>query len=345
MDLFIRKELTLSSGTQLEDVTPHCQKLLTWLQSFQEEFRSEHRHLRLNPSLIESLLKAHLYLFECYERFGDSLADRCDSHGFFAGISSMEERRQYIRELCTNIVNTKRGEEHAPLLHLMHRTFAEVQTVWSVIRDLDWSEIRQSEALACSDLINPDLQQMRRLVKRICRLSSLQQIETAVQRSMELISFVVWIYLFREPRDSSIHSDCHLVRNLICDTLTEGRTSACSGFLHNIYRFVSEPGNEVRFWACLEHVRLAGSLISYLIGSWSCHLPFFDVEEMQMNAEAPELGIAQLPVDKATYVTHLMLAVRSPCRQQFSQQLRTLLPTNSLACLLDLLNKVAFVFS
>ncbi|XP_016986601.1 uncharacterized protein LOC108049794 [Drosophila rhopaloa] len=345
MDLFIRKELTLTSSTGLEDVAPKCLKLLTWLRSCQEEMRSEHRHLPLSQSLTESLLKAYLYLFECYDRFGEPLADRCDSYGFFAGSSTPEERRQCIRELCTAIVNTKKGEAHAPLLHLMHRTFAEIQPAWSVIRDLDWSEIRRSEALASGDFVSPELQQMRRLVKRIGRLSSLQHMEIALQRALRLVGFQVWLHLFRESRDSDIHFDCHLLRHMICDTLTEGGSPACSGFLHNIYLFVSKPPNEVRFWACLEHVRLAGSLIAYLIGQWSRNLPYMNLDEMQMSADAPALGAAQLPVDEATYVTHLMLATQSPCRRQFAHQLRALLSANTWAQLLKLLNKVAYVFS
>ncbi|KAH8367695.1 hypothetical protein KR084_001712 [Drosophila pseudotakahashii] len=345
MDLFIRKELVLAKETGLEDVAPHCLKLLTWLHGCQEEMRSQHRHLRLSQSLIESLLKAHLYLFECYDRFGESLADRCDSNGFFAGCSGLEDRRQCVRELCTSIVNTRRGEAHAPLLHLMHRTLAEIQPAWSVIRDLDWTEIRQSEALSYSDLISPDLQQMRRLVKRIGRLSSLQHMETALRRAMQLVGFQVWLHLFQESRDSDIHSDCHLMRHMICDTLKEGGSPACSGFLHNIYLFISQPAKEMRFCACLEHVRLAGSLITYLIGYWSRHLPFLDLDEMQLTAEAPAMAVTQLPLNEAIFVTHLMLTTGSSCRRQFVQQLRTHLSAQLFAQLLELLNKVAYVFS
>nr|XP_016942053.1 uncharacterized protein LOC108018961 [Drosophila suzukii] len=345
MDLFITKELVLTKETGLEDVAPLCLKLLTWLRGCQEEMHSEHRHLRLSQSVVESLLKAHLYLFECYDRFGEPLADRCDSSGFFAGCSSLEARRQCIRELCKSIVNTKRGEAHAPLLYLMHRTFAEIQPAWSVIRDLDWSELRRSEALSCSDFISPDLQQMRRLVKRIGRLSSLRDMETALQRAMELVGFPVWLHLFQESRHSDIHSDCHLLRNMICDTVTEGASPACSGFLHNVYLFVLPPANVLRFRAGLEHVRLASSLIAYLTGHWSRHLPYLDLDEMQLTAEAPAMAVAQLPLNEATYVTHLMLAPASPCRRQFAQQLRTLLSAQTFAQLLELLNKVAFVFS
>ncbi|XP_017113371.1 uncharacterized protein LOC108136573 [Drosophila elegans] len=347
MDLFISKELTLSSSTGLEDVAPHCLKLLTWLCSCQEEMRSEHRHLRLSQSLIESLLKAHLYLFECYDRFGEPLAERCDSHGFFAASSTPEERRQCIRELCTSIVNTKKGETHAVVLHLMHRTFAEIQPAWSVIQDLDWSEIRRSDALTSSDFISLELQHMRRLVKRIGRLSSLQHMEIALQRALKLVGFQVWLHLFRESRDSDIHSDCHLLRHMICDTLMEARSpsSACAGFLHNIYLFVSQPGSEVRFWACLEHKRLAGSLSAYLSGHWSRNLPFLNLDEMQMSADAPAMDASQLPLNEAIYVTHLMVATHSPCRLQFVQQLRTILSPSSWTQLLQLLNKVAFVFS
>ncbi|XP_016962978.1 uncharacterized protein LOC108033225 [Drosophila biarmipes] len=345
MDLFIRKELVLAKETGLEDVAPLCLKLLAWLRGCQEEMHSEHRHLQLSQSLVESLLKAHLYLFECYDRFGESLADRCDASGFFAGCSGLEARRQCIRELCTAIVNTKRGEVHAPLLYLMHRTFSEIQPAWSVIRDLDWSEIRQSEALSCSDFINPDLQQMRRLVRRIGRLSSLRDMETALRRSMELVGFQVWLHLFQESRDSEIHSECHLIRHMICDTVTEGGSPACSGFLHNIYLFVLQPANKLRFWAGLEHVRLASSLIAYLISHWSRHLPYLDLDDMQLTAEAPAMTGAQLPLNEVTYVTHLMLDPDCPSRRQFAQQLRNLLSAQSFAQLLELLNKVAFVFS
>ncbi|XP_017013823.2 uncharacterized protein [Drosophila takahashii] len=345
MDLFIRKELILAKETGLEDVAPQCLKLLTWLQGCQEEMRSQQRHLRLSQSLIESLLKAYLYLFECYDRFGESLADRCDSSGFFAGCSAPEDRRQCIRELCTSIVRTRKGEAHAPLLHLMHRTLAEIQPAWSVIRDLDWSELRQTESLCCSDLISPDLQQMRRLVKRLGRLSSRQHMETALQRAMQLVGFPVWLHLFRESRESEIHSDCHLVRHMICDTLTEGGTPACSGFLHNIYLFVAQPAQEMRFCACLEHVRLAGSLSSYLTGHWSRQLPYLDLDEMQLSAEVPVMAIPELPLNEAIFVTHLMLTTGSPARRQFAQQLRTQLPAQLFAQLLELLNKVAYVFS
>ncbi|XP_017074476.1 uncharacterized protein LOC108110093 [Drosophila eugracilis] len=343
MDLFIRKELTvLGSGTELENVVSHCIKLLTWLRACQEEIRSQHCHLELNQTVVESLLKAHIYLFECYDRFGESLADRCDSNSFFEGCSSAEDRKQCIRELCRNIVNTRKGEAHAPILYLLHRTFAEIQPAWSVIRDLDWSEIRKSDTLNGSDLINPDLHQMRRLVKRICRLSSFQHMQIALKRSLVLVGFQVWLNLFQELRESEIHSDCHLVRHMICDILTEGETPTSSAFLHNIYLFVSQSANKVRFWACLEHVRLPGSLIAYLTGHWSRYLPYIDLDEMQMTAEAP---IAQVPLNEAIYVTHLMLVTGSPCRREFSHQLRTLLSAKSWALLLELLNKVAFVFS
>lgn len=344
MDLFIRKELILASGTGLEDVVPHCLKLLAWLRTCQEEMQSQHRRLRLSQSLVESMVKATLYLFECHDRFGEALAERCDSHGFFASSSTSDERRQCIREMCTSIVNTRRGEEHAPLLHLMHKTLVEIQPAWSVIRDLDWTQMRHSEALTSEDLVSADLQQMRRLVKRIGRLPSLKDMETALQRSLQLMGFQVWLHLFREPRESAIHLDCHLLRHMICDTLAEGTSTACSSFLHNIFTFVSLPANEMRFWACLEHGRLAGSLITYLIGYWSRHLPYLDLEEMQLTPEAPAIQ-SQLPVNEATYVTHLMLAPCSPCRQQFHQQLRPLLPTAAGGQLLQLLNKVAYVYS
>ncbi|KAH8338015.1 hypothetical protein KR059_002865 [Drosophila kikkawai] len=340
MDLFIRKELVLASGTQLEDVVPHCLKLLAWLRACQEEMLSQHRRLRLSQSLVESMVKATLYLFECHDRFGEALAERCDSHGFFG-----DKRQECIRELCAGIVNTRRGEEHAPLLHLMHKALAEIQPAWSVIRDLDWTQMRHSEALTSEDMVSVDLQQMRRLVKRIGRLASLQDMETALQRSLQLVGFQVWLHLFREPRESGIHLDCHLLRHMICDTLTEGTSSACASFLHNIFTFVALPANEMRFWACLEHGRLASSLIAYLIGYWSRQLPYLDLEEMQLTPEAPVLQTAQLPVNEATYVTHLMLAPCSPCRQQFRQQLRPLLPTAAGGQLLQLLNKVAYVYS
>ncbi|EDV46977.1 uncharacterized protein LOC6550753 [Drosophila erecta] len=345
MDLFIRKELSLSTSSVLEDVAPHCLKLLTWLHACQEEMHSENRHLRLNQSAVESLLKAHLYLFECYDRFGESLADRCDSRGFFTGCATLEDRRKCIRELCTTIVNTRKGETHAPLLHLSYQTFAEIQPAWSGISDLDWSEIRQSDALSFNDFINPDLQQMRRLVKRIGRLSSLQDMQTALKRSMELIGYQVWMQLFKEPKDSDIHIDCYLMRHMICDTLTEGVSTACTGFLHNIFLFVSQPANEMRFWASMEHVHLAGSLIAYLIDHWNRHLPYFDIDEMQLTADAPVTAVAELPVNEATYITNLMLATGSICRRQFAQQLRAQLPANFWTALLELLNKVAFVFS
>eukprot|EP00099_Drosophila_melanogaster_P017146 NP_573060.1 uncharacterized protein Dmel_CG8191 [Drosophila melanogaster] len=345
MDLFIRKELSLSTSSVLEDVAPHCLKLLTWLHDCQEEMHSEHRHLRLSQSVVESLLKAHLYLFECYDRFGQSLAERCDCRGFFASCSALVDRRKCIRELCTTIVNTRKGETHAPLLHLSHRTLAEIQPAWSEIGDLDWSAIRQSDALSSSDFINPDLQQMRRLVKRIGRLSSLEDMQTAIKRSMELIEYQVWLQLFREPKDSEIHKDCYLMRHMICDTLSEGGSTACTGFLHNIFLFVSQSANEMRFWASMEHVRLAGSLIAYLIDHWNRHLPYLDLDEMQLTADAPVTAVSQLPVNEATYITYLMLATGSICRRQFAQQLRAQLPPNSWTHLLELLNKVAFVFT
>ncbi|KAH8244764.1 hypothetical protein KR038_010827 [Drosophila bunnanda] len=340
MDLYIREELILTSSTGLENVVPHCLKLLAWLRACQEEMLSQHRRMRLSQSLVESMVKATLYLFECYDRFGKELAERCDSHGFFG-----DTPQEYIRELCSSIVKTRRGEEYAPLLHMMHKALAEIQPAWSVIRDLDWTQMRHSEALTGDDLISVDLQQMRRLVKRIGRLASLQDMEKALQRSLQLMGFHVWLHLFREPRDSAIHLDCRLLRHMICDTLTEGTSSACASFLHNIFIFVALPANEMRFWACLEHGRLADSLIAYLIGYWSRQLPYLDLEEMQLTPEAPALQTAKLPVNEATYVTHLMLAPCSPCRQQFRQQLRPLLSTAAGSQLLQLLNKVAYVYS
>ncbi|KAH8420194.1 hypothetical protein KR009_007081 [Drosophila setifemur] len=345
MDAFIRKELTLTQSTGLEDVAPHCQKLLVWLRSCQEEMQSQNRRLRLTQSLIESQLKALLYLFECYDRFGEALADRCDSHGFFASCSTLEDRRQCIRKMCTGIVNTRRGELYAPLLHLMQKPLTEIQPAWAVIRDLDWSEIRQSEALVCGNYVQPEVQQMRRLVKRIARLTTQQDMERALRRAMELIGFQVWIYLFQEPRESSLHLDCHLLRNMICDILVEADSPpASSQFLHCIYEFVLRPANEARFWASLEHGRLAGSLIGFLTAYWKHHLPHLDLEEMEINTNAPAINTI-LPIDEATFVTHLMISTRSPCRQQFHRQLLTVLPPAVSSQMMQLLSKVAYVYS
>ncbi|EDV32851.1 uncharacterized protein Dana_GF21924 [Drosophila ananassae] len=344
MDLFIRKELTLNSSTDLEDVAPNCLKLLVWLRSCQEEMRSQNRRLRLTQSLIETMLKALVYLFECYARFGVPLADRVDSHLFFEQCSTSDGRRQYIRDLCKGIVNTRKGELLAPLLHFIQKPLSEVQPDWGVIRELDWSEIRQTEPVSLADIVHPDLQQMRCLVKRICRLPSLESIQTALHRSMELIGFPVWLHLYQEPRENSLHSDCLLLSHMISDILVEGKSPVCSSFLHHIFDFVAKPANEIRFFACLDHVRLAGCLITFLTSYWKLYLPHLDLEEMEMAPNGPAID-TKFPIDDATFVTHLMLGNRSPCRYKFHQQLVTTLPPATTRQMKQLLSKAAFVYS
>ncbi|KAH8341740.1 hypothetical protein KR074_012044 [Drosophila pseudoananassae] len=344
MDLFIRKELALNGSTGMDDVAPHCMKLLTWLRSCQEEMRSQNRRLRLTQSLIETLLKALVYLFECFERFGESLADRVDSHLFFEKCSTPAGRRQYIRELCSRIVNTRKGELQAPLLHFIQKPLSEIQPDWAAIRELDWSDIRQSDAVSLSDIVHPDLQQMRLLVKRICRLSSLESIQTALSRAMDLVGFPVWLHLYQEPRESSIHPDCLLLSHMIADTLAEGKSPVCSSFLHHIFDFVAKPANEIRFYACLDHIRLAGCLITFLTSYWKRYLPHFDLEDMEMTPNGPAID-TKFPIEEATFLTHLMLGNQSPCRQKFHQQLVTALPPATTRQMMQLLNKAAFVYS
>ncbi|KAH8295908.1 hypothetical protein KR018_000290 [Drosophila ironensis] len=340
MDVFIRKELALTTSTSMEDVAPHCQKLIAWLASCQEEMHSQRRRLRITQAQMESLLKAMVYLFECHDRFGAPLAEICSAPEFFA-----TDRRQCIRKLCADIVNTRRGELQAPLLHLMHKHLAEIQPAWGVVRELDWSEVRQSEAVQVADLVQPDLQQMRRLVQRIGRLATEKDMQTALLRAMELIDFKVWLHLFRESRESSVFSDCHLLRHMICDILSaEEPSPACSSFLHHIYAFLLPPGNELRFWTSLEHGRLAGSLIACLTKYWRRYLPHLDLDEMEMSAEATAID-ARLPLDEACYVSHLMVATESPCRQKFHQHLVTVLPPAIARQMMQLLSKVAFVYS
>ncbi|XP_001355685.2 uncharacterized protein [Drosophila pseudoobscura] len=345
MDAFIRKELILNAGTSLENVAPHCIKLLDWLLDCQVEIQLQQKLLKLTPNLIESMMKATMYLFECHDRFGEALAERCNSHSFYATCSSLAERKQSIKELCAGIVSTRKGEAHAALLHLMHKPFADVQPAWSVIRELDWAALRQPAAFDPAQMISTDLLQMRRLVKRICRLSTLQKMETALHRALKLVGFSVWLCLFREPRHSNIHSDCHLLRHMICDMLAESQPAApCCDFLHNMYLFLENPSNEPRFWACLDHARLSGSLIAYLIGYWNRHMPYLDQDDMQITADAPPTVTVcpALPLDEVTFLTHLLLTPRSPCREQFHLQLRS----HSMASqLMELLNKVAFVYS
>ncbi|XP_034124743.1 uncharacterized protein LOC117581538 [Drosophila guanche] len=343
MDAFIRKELIINAGTSLENVAPHCIKLLAWLLDCQVEIQTQQKLLKLTPNLIESMMKATMYLFECHERFGEALAERCNSHSFYASSSTLAERKQSIKELCAGIVKTRKGEAHAALLHMMHKPFADVQPAWNVIRELDWAAMRQPAAFDPSQMLSTDLLQMRRLVKRICRLSTLQKMETALHRALELVGFSVWLCLFREPRHSNIHADCHLLRHMICDMLAEG-TGPCYRFLHNMYLFVANPANESRFWACLDHARLPGSLIAYLIGYWNIHMPYLDQDDMQITADAPPTVSVcpPLPLVEVTFLTHLLLTTRSPCREQFYLQLRPLAMTSQL---MELLNKVAFVYS
>ncbi|XP_068158931.1 uncharacterized protein [Drosophila tropicalis] len=347
MHVFIREQLTLNVNTTLDEVVPHCIKLQAWLMEYQDEVQSQ-TQLQLSQPLVECLVKAHLYLYECQDRFGKTLTDRCDAgQRFWSRCSKLEDRQERIRELCSSIVNTQNGHEYAAQLYVNYKSLGDIQAGWSIIKELDWSQMRASEShlVAPAVEINTHLKQMRCLVRRICRLASTADIEIALQRSMRLIKFDVWLHLFREPRHSSIYSQCYILRHMICDWLLQGgeEDGHCSSFVHNIFEFVMKPSNEKRFWLCLDNRRLADSLFAYITGYWKRHLPSIDMDNMQLSQSS--ITNMTLPLDEVLYLTHLMFAPKSPSRQQIYMQLRSTLISCTFLRLKELLNKVAFVYN
>lgn len=370
MDTYIRNELSINSDLTLDQATTHSAKLLTWLLDCQDEMHLhrqdvQDKQLQLSYMDIECMFKATLYLYECHTRYGDELVDavvqQCNSaqaaiRSFFE--NSERDRPQCIRELCSNIVNgTRNGHTHAPLLYQMHKYYADLQPCWSIIKELDWAAIvAQKETndtfdvatAAAAGELNTEVQQMRTLVRRIFRLSNMEEIRIALERAMQLVGLELWLQLFREPKESLLYSRCYILRQMICDMLAAGcseASTAVTGFIHNIYDFVADEtgkgSNVSRLLRMLMHVRLAAALGSYLRHYWTKYLPHLDVDDMQLNADAPP---AQLPLEEVFYLTHLLLTPKSPCRSQFYEELRQLPPTLN-KILLETLNKVAYVYS
>ncbi|XP_017872588.1 PREDICTED: uncharacterized protein LOC108620200 [Drosophila arizonae] len=360
MDVYIRNELTVDSDLTLDQAAQHSVKLILWLLDCQEQMQvGQPKHLELSHTDIECMFKATLYLFECHAQYGDKLVEavlmQCiQAHAiirrFYNNIET--DRKQCIQELCANIINgTRNGHTHAPLLYQMHKAYAELQPEWSIIKDMDWSAMARNrdnnatlDAATAMEL-NVHTLQMRQLVRRICRLSTMQDIKIALARSMQLIrNCDLWLQLFREPKESLLYTRCYMLRQMICDMLNEGGT-ACSAsvcFVHNIYNFVASDncsGNLSRLYCWLMHLRFAGALGSYLQDYWQHQrvLQHLQLDDMQCST-------MELPLEEMLYLTHLLLKPKSPCRSQFYAQLKSL-PSPVLAQLTDLLNKVAYVYS
>lgn len=370
MDAYIRNELSINSDLTLDQATTHSAKLLAWLLDCQDEMHMHRQNvhdkqLQFTYMDIECMFKATLYLYECHARYGDELVDavllQCNSaqtaiRRFYE--NSERDRAQCIRELCANIVNgTRNGHTHASLLYQMHKVYAELQPCWSIIKELDWSTIvAQKETNDTFDMataaaageLNTEVQQMRTLVRRIFRLTNIEEIRTALERAMQLVGCELWLQLFREPKDSLLYTRCYILRQMICDMLAAGcsaTSAAVAGFIHNIYNFVAgetdRSSNVSRLLRMLMHVRLAAAMVSYLRHYWAQYLPYLETDDIQLNADAP---LARLPLEEMLYLTHLLLTPKSPCRCQFYEELRRLPPPLH-KLLLETLNKVAYVYS
>lgn len=360
MDAYIRNELSVDSDLTLDQAATHSAKLIAWLLDCQDQMQlGQPKYLELTHTDIECMFKATLYLHECHARHGDELVEavllQCpQAHAAIRGYYDKCEtdREQCIKELCINIVNgTHNGHAHAPLLYHMHKTYAEVQPAWGIIKDLDWSAMAQKKANSTLDAataaaaveMNVNVLQMRQLVRRIFRLATVDDIKIALKRAMRLISCELWLQLFREPKESILYTRCYVLRQMICDMLAEGTAcpaSAC--FVQNIYHFVangSSSSNVSRLFCWLMHARFAGALGSYLFGYWQQQLPHLRLDDVQCTGDAP---MAALPLDEMLYLTHLLLTTKSPCRSQFYGELQAL---PQLGRLRELLNKVAYVYS
>ncbi|KAH8396313.1 hypothetical protein KR222_008109 [Zaprionus bogoriensis] len=378
MDAYIRNELSISSDLTLDQAATHSAKLLTWLLDCQDEMQQQQqRHqkqllkeseqLQLSYTDIECMFKATLYLCECHARHGDELVEavllQCSSaqeamRRFYE--SCERDRTQCIRELCAHIVHgTRNGHTHAALLYQLHKCCADLQPGWSIIKELDWSQLvehtaerRPNDTLdvataAAVGEYSADALQMRTLVRRIFRLASKADMQTALERAMRHLSSELWLQLFREPRESLLYARCAILRQMICDTLAAGgctaSASASAGFVHRLYAFVADDArslNVSRLLRLLMHVRLAAALGSYMRGYWAQQLPRLQLAELQLTAAEQAL----LPLEEMLYLTHLLLTPKSPCRAQLYEELRKL-PPALLQRLLELLNKVAFVYS
>lgn len=358
----MRNELTVDSELTLDQAVHHSTKLIVWLLDCLEQMQVEQpKHLELSHTDIECMFKATLYLFECHAQYGDKLVEavllQCiQAHAiirrFYNNLEA--DRTQCIQELCANIINgTRNGHTHAPLLYQMHKAYAELQPAWSTIKDMDWSAMARNRAnnttlnaatAATSIGLNVHTLQMRQLVRRICRLTTMQDIKIALARSMQLIrSCDLWLQLFREPKESLLYTRCYMLRQMICDMLNEGKT-ACSAsvcFVHHIYEFVASGNcsNLSRLYCWLMHARFATAVGSYLHDYWQQQ----QVLQLLQQDDIP-CSTMELPLDEMIYLTHLLLKPKSPCRSQFYAKLKSL-PSPVLAQLMDLLNKVAYVYS
>ncbi|KAH8400293.1 hypothetical protein KR215_009984 [Drosophila sulfurigaster] len=357
MEAYIRNELSVSSDLTLDEAATHSVKLLQWLLDVEDQMQET--QLELCYADIECMFKAMLYLFECHTRHGDELVDavlqQCNdsapARSFYA--NSETDRAQCIQALCVRIVNgTREGHKWAPILHHMHKAYADVQPGWSSIKELNWplaleESNKRNQTLDVANMdLNMDVLRMRALVRRIFRLPSVQQMQTALERGMQQLDTELWLQLFREPKQSIVYTRCRLLRQLVCDLLAEGVTNAnpaTASFMHNIYSFVAEGNttNVARLLRSLMHVRFASGLSSYLLAYWTQQLPYLQLDDdMQLAEEAPVLPA--VPLEEMLYLTHLLLSPKSPCRAQFYGALRSL---PMLQRLRDLLNKVAYGYS
>ncbi|EDV91741.1 uncharacterized protein LOC6566323 [Drosophila grimshawi] len=362
MDAYIRNELSVDGNLTLEQAAMHSAKLIAWLLDCQDQMmgqKEERDQLVLNYLDVECMFKATLYLHECYAQLGDQLVkavllQSTQAHAVIRRYYDMD-RRQCIRAMCANIINgTLNGHTLAPLLYKMHKAYAQLQPAWDIIKDLDWSELSRDKEEEYSRLnvaameLNIDVLQMHQLVRRIFRLATVEHIKIALKRAMTLISSDLWLHLFRESKESILYTRCYLLRHMICDMLIEVQVemedTACSSFVQNIYQFVvfaNSGSNLSRLFCWLRHVRFASALGSYFHAYWLQQLPHLQVDDIQCAPEAP---LVSLPLDEILYLTHLLLAPKSPCRSRFYQQLQTL-PAPHLNRLMQLLNKVAYVYS
>ncbi|XP_030378710.1 uncharacterized protein LOC115627227 [Scaptodrosophila lebanonensis] len=350
MDAFIR-ELSLSPSTSIDQVAPHCAKLLSWLQECHQQMETHKDVLKLSYRDIESMLKAALYVFECHKLLGDKLVGaveeliqqiHADSHKIVLRFCDtfLSSREQVIQQLCYRILGTVDGHTHAPMLHYMHKAFADVQPEWKIISTLDWKQ-PENETEPLTLALQRQYTLMHRFVNRIFSLPTLVEIEVALHRAMACMGFGTWLQMFRESTKSVLYNRCCVLRHMICDILDKGTEPLCSTFVHNIYLYVAD-GTEMelqKFWNGLYSDRFASSLTRFFYNYWSRHLEHVDLNELKLtNGKTKPV----LPLDQVLYVTHLMLDSSSPCRNQFYGELRTLKQSIDLHYLL---NKVAFVYT
>ncbi|XP_033150326.1 uncharacterized protein LOC108605167 [Drosophila busckii] len=329
MDYYLRNNLNDQSVLQLEEAAKHNARLLPWLLQLLDQMQDQ-KYLELSASNVECMFKVAIYIAECHARHGEALTESMlllVQHGHASIRSYYDQlernRQQCLDHLCSSIMNsTCNGHQHICLLY-------QLRKLWSSKQDegekLDWSLLsnpRKSED-SLQLTIELETQQMRQLVSRLYRLSTEDELRLALNRALELLPFQLWMELWREPVGSLMYERCLVLRHMICDMLEES-TATSQRFVQAITAYLTEESsssNVYRFYRCMSQPRFVQALCSYCHVYWQCETS---------------------PAQHMIYLTHLLLASKSPCRVQLFNKLRQL---KNLPDILALLSKMAFIYN